>query len=336
MTEHSTPTEPEAPSIEQIQRAWQQYEGGIRETPSWEWRGHRIDRLAPEDATLHLKLELMQHTGTFKPRGVLTVMRELSAEQLERGVVAVSAGNHGMALAYAAGQLGTHAKVAMPKTANPARVALCQALGAEILATDTIAEAFAKAEELAAEGMSFVHPFEGPLTALGTATLGLEFLRQVGNLDTLFVAIGGGGLAAGVAAAVKQLQPRCRVIGVEPYGADSMSRSFAAGSPQPIDKVTTIADSLGAPMAMPYSFALCRRHVDEIVKVTDEEMCRAMALLFADAKLAVEPAGAASTAAMLQCRDRLAGQQIGLIVCGSNVDPDTFAECLRRGRDGIV
>jgi threonine dehydratase len=159
----------------------------------------------------------------------------------------------------------------------------------------------------------------------------MEFLRQTGQLDALFVAIGGGGLAAGVASAVKQLQPRCRVYGVEPAGADSMHKSFTAGSPQRIDAVRTIADSLGAPMAMPYTYALCRRFVDELVMVDDDEICRALWLLFADGKLAVEPAGAATLAAMTKLRDRLAGQRIGLIVCGANVDHATFAKCLERG-----
>jgi threonine dehydratase len=181
------------------------------------------------------------------------------------------------------------------------------------------------------EGRAFVHPFEGEAMVLGAAVLGMEFLRQTGNLDVLLVPIGGGGLAAGIAGAVKQLQPRCRVVGVEPKGADSMHRSFAAGSPQRLDAVQTIADSLGAPMAMPHSFALCRRYVDELVQVDDDELCRAMWLLFADAKLAVEPAGAATTAAMLQRRDELAGKRIGLIVCGANVAHTVFADCLRRG-----
>ena len=136
-------------------------------------------------------------------------------------------------------------------------------------------------------------------------------------------------------AAVKQLQPRCRVFGVEPAGADSMHRSFAAGSPQRIDRVTTIADSLGAPYALPFSFALCRRFVDELVCVDDDELCRAMALLFADAKLAVEPAGAAATAALLQRAHDLPGPRVGVIVCGGNVAPQTFAACLERGRDAI-
>jgi threonine dehydratase len=325
------------PTIEEIQRARREFGGLLRETPAWQWQGHRIDARKPDGSTVWLKLELFQHTGSFKPRGALLVMRGLDEAQLARGVTAVSAGNHAIAVAWAAKVVGTHARVVMPRSANAARVQACRDLGGDVVLAADIADAFATVERLQRdEGRAFVHPFEGERTALGTATLGLEFLRQTGQLDALFVPIGGGGLAAGVACAVKQLQPRCRVYGVEPVGADTIHRSFAAGSPQRIDKVATIADSLGAPMAMPYSFALCRRFVDELVRVDDDELCRALALLFADARLAVEPAGAAACAAMLQCRERLAGKRVGLIVCGANVDPDTFAACLQRGRAGIV
>ncbi|MBL8726756.1 MAG: threonine/serine dehydratase [Planctomycetes bacterium] len=320
------------PVVAAIQRARQDLLGLVRETPAWQWQGHRLAALGPANATVWLKLELFQHTGSFKPRGCLLAMQALTPEARAQGVVAVSAGNHGMAVAYAARALGTTAVVAMPSTADPARIAAVRALGAEVVLEPDIAAAFARAAALRdASGRSLVHPFEGEAQALGTATLGFEFLRQTGQLDALFVAIGGGGLAAGVACAVKQFQPRCRVFGVEPVGADSMHRSFAAGSPQRIERVTTIADSLGAPMALPYSYGLCRRFVDELVLVDDDAICRAMALLFADGKLAVEPAGAASTAAMLQLRERLAGQRIGVVVCGANVAPAVFADCLRRG-----
>lgn len=332
-----TETGPRIPSLTDIQLARRELGALVRETPSWQWLGHRVEERKPAGATLWLKLELFQHTGSFKPRGALLAMRALPPEVLARGVTAVSAGNHAMAVAYAAKALGTKATVVMPNTANPARIAASRALGAEVVLADDIAAAFAEAQRLQDhEGLGFVHPFEGERTALGTATLGLEFLRQVGQLDALFVPIGGGGLAAGVACAVKQLQPRCRVYGVEPVGADSMHRSFAARSPQRIERVTTIADSLGAPYALPYSFALCQRFVDDLVLVTDQQLCAALALLFADAKLAVEPAGAAATAGMLACRDDLAGKRIGLIVCGANVDPDTFSRCLLQGRAGIV
>ena len=271
---------PVVPTAAEIQAAHRELAPRIRETPAWEWQGHRLASRLHAGTRVLLKLELFQHTGSFKPRGALCVMQALDAAQRARGVTAVSAGNHAMAVAWAARALATSAKVAMPKTADPTRVQACRELGAEVVLTDDIAGAFAAAQGLERdEGRTFVHPFEGPRTALGTATLGYEFLRQTGQLDAILVPIGGGGLAAGVALAVKLLQPRCRVYGVEPAGADSMHRSFAAGSPQKIERVTTIADSLGAPYAMPYSFALCRRHVDELVMVSDEQLCRALALL---------------------------------------------------------
>ena len=321
------------PSLESVQLARRHLGNFVRETPAWQWTGQRIDQLVPNDTTLWLKLELFQHAGSFKARGVMLAMQALDKEALARGVTAVSAGNHAMAVSYAARVMNSHAKVVMPTSANPARVAACKALGAEVEQLEDISAAFARVKEIEqTEGRKFLHPFEGEHMALGSASLGMEFLRQTGQLDVLFVPIGGGGLAAGLSSAVKQLQPRCKVIGVEPVGADSMHRSFAAGEPKTIERVGTIADSLGAPMAMPYSYALCKRYIDELVMIDDDQICRAMWLLFADAKLAVEPAGAATTAAMLQMREELAGKRVGLIVCGANIDETTFAECLQRGK----
>jgi threonine dehydratase len=143
----------------------------------------------------------------------------------------------------------------------------------------------------------------------------------------VIIPIGGGGLCAGVSCAVKQMLPHCAVYGVEPEGADSMHRSFASGRPESIEAVRTIADSLGAPHAAPYSFSLCRRYVDELVKVDDDALRSAMRLLFSSAKLAVEPAGAAATAALCgPLRERLAGKRVAVIVCGANIDPPTFAK----------
>jgi threonine dehydratase len=147
----------------------------------------------------------------------------------------------------------------------------------------------------------------------------------VPELEAVIVPIGGGGLCAGVASAVKLARPSCQVFGVEPEGADTMHRSFAAGSPQAIEKVRTIADSLGAPHAAPYSFALCKKYVDELVLVDDDALRRAMLLLFASAKLAVEPAGAAATAALCgPLAERVRGKRVAVIVCGANIDPGTF------------
>jgi len=222
----------------------------------------------------------------------------------------------------------------MPKSANPYRVQRSRELGAEVELVDDVHQAFARVKAIeATEGRTFVHPFEGPKTALGTATLGLEIAEQVPDLEAVIVPIGGGGLCAGVAAAIKMMRPQALVFGVEPVGADSMHRSFAAGSPQAIDKVATIADSLGAPHAAPYSFDLCRRFVDDLVLVDDDALRAAMLLLFRSAKLAVEPAGAAATAALCgPLREKLRGRTVVPIVCGANIDPATFSAHLAAAR----
>lgn len=279
-----------------------------------------------------LKEELFQRTGSFKPRGALSVMLDLDKDALARGVTGVSAGNHAIALGYSARILGTTAKVVMPKSANAFRVQLCRELGTEVVLVDNVSEAFARVKEIEAEeGRTFVHPYEGPKTALGTASVGMEFidqLREAGEtLDALIVAAGGGGLTGGVACAVKQMSPGTAVYVVEPEGADTMYRSFEAGSPQSIDAVRTIADSLGAPRCEPYSFALNKQFVDEVVLVNDDQIREAMRLLFRSAKLVVEPAGAAALAALMYpLRERLEGKSVGLIVCGANIDAESFAK----------
>lgn len=318
------------PTLDDIRDAREHLGDRVRETPVWRWRGREIDDAVGADTEVWLKLELFQYAGTFKPRGALVNMLGLDSDALERGVTAVSAGNHAMAVAYAARTLGTTAKVVMPKSANAYRVDGCRAYGADVTLVDDVHQAFDEVHRIEREeGRFFVHPFEGYATTLGTATVGFELTRQVTDLDAVIVPIGGGGLAAGVATAVKLASPDTEVFGVEPTGADTMHRSFAAGSPQKIDRVDTIADSLGAPHAAPYSFELCRRHVNELVKVDDLELRHAMGRLFRGAKLAVEPAGAAATAALTgPLRDRLRGRRLGLIVCGANIDPATFGRYL--------
>ena len=295
-------------------------------TPAVTWPGRELPTLLAPDTRVTAKLELLQRTGSFKARGALVNMMRLTPEQRERGITAVSAGNHAIAAAWAAQMAGVPAKIMMISTANPRRLELANSFGAEIVMAGSAHEAFALADDLVAkEGRTLVHPFEGRSTALGTATLGLEFLEQVPSLDAVIVPVGGGGLIAGVSAAVKLASPDCQVFGVEPEGADSMRRSFAAGGPRSIEKVDTIADSLGAPYAMPFTFALAKANVDDLVLVNDAQLRAAMRLTFLDAKLAVEPAGAAALAALVgPLRDRLAGKHVGLIVCGSNIDMHTY------------
>ena len=290
-----------------------------------------LDAAVGASTRVWLKEELFQRTGSFKPRGALSVMLDLGRDALARGVTGVSAGNHAISLGYSARRLGTTAKVVMPKSANPFRVQVCRELGAAIELVDNVHQAFARVREIeATEGRTFVHPFEGPKTALGTAGVGMEFVDQVAEegdrMDAVIAAAGGGGLTGGIACAVKQMSPGTAVYVVEPEGADSLARSFKAGSPQSIEAVRTIADSLGAPRCEPYSFEMNRRHVDEVVLVNDDQIRAAMRLLFRSAKLVVEPAGAAALAAlMFPLRERLAGKSVGLVVCGANIDPETFS-----------
>ncbi len=300
----------------------------VNETPAHRWRSPALEARLGAESTVFLKLEVFQRTGTFKARGALLNTLALDGEARTRGVTAVSAGNHAIAVAFAAQRIGTSAKVVMMRTANPFRVAQVRACGAELVQVDDVHKAFETVSAIERdEGRIVIHPFEGRTTVLGSATLGLELARQAPGLDAVIVPIGGGGLCAGVATAIKAAQPACRVIGVEPEGADTMHRSFAAGSPQAIERVNTIADSLGAPYAAPYSFELCRTHVDELVKIDDDAMRRAMGTLFEEMKLAVEPAGAASTAALLgPLAEPLRGKRVAAIVCGANIDARSFFE----------
>ena len=323
----------DAITLDAIEATRSRLDGLIVETPVWRWQADDLNAIVGAETAVMLKLELFQHTGSFKPRGALNVMLGLDAAALARGVTAVSAGNHAIAVAFAARHLGTTAKVVMPATANPYRVAACRAYGGEVVLVENVNVAFARVEQIRAEeGRTLVHPFEGPLTVLGTATVGLEYCRQAGELDAVIVPVGGGGLIAGMAAAIKQLQPQCRVIGVEPVGADSLARSLAAGSPQRLERVQTIADSLGSPLATPFTFGVCQRYVDEVVLLEDDDFRRGMALLFRSMKLAVEPAGAAATAALCgPLREQLRGKRVGVLVCGANIDLATFGREAQAG-----
>lgn len=323
------------PSVESVESLRRTLAPRLRLTPIWQWIRASQDDVPDARAAVWMKLELFQVSGSFKVRAALAGVDRLNDEERLRGVVAVSAGNHAAAVAYAAKVYGVSAKVVMPASANPARVELCRSLGAEVHLVDNVHVAFATATELAEmEGRTLLHPFEGETVALGTGTLGLELLDQLPDLDAVVVPIGGGGLCGGVAAAIKQVRPSCQIYGVEPEGADTMSRSVAAGECSAIEQVRTIADSLGAPYALPYSFNLCRTYVDDIVRVSDDELCRALYLLFNECKLAVEPAGAAAAAAALgPLAERLRGRNSVLVVCGANIDPTGFSQQLLRGEE---
>ena len=325
-----------APSIVDIRAARERLAGRVRVTPVLEVPLSDLDSTWPLECTALFKLELFQLTGTFKVRGALNGMLGLSAEHKRRGVTTVSAGNHAVAVAYAARALGISAKVVMPKSANPARVRLARGYGADVEFADSGGAAFDRVREIEAQqGRTFIHPFEGPGPVTGAATVGLEWFEQCGPVDAAVIACGGGGLLGGVAAAVKQLSPKTLLYGVEPQGADAMSRSFEAGEPVSLPAVATIADSLAPPMTTPYTLAVCRRFVEKIARVSDDEIRSAMGLLFRSLKLAVEPAGATALAGTLgPLRDALRDKRrIGILICGSNIDPRTYCSQLQRAGD---
>jgi len=200
------------------------------------------------------------------------------------------------------------------------------------------AAGFAMADTLEQEeGRYFIHPYEGPFTTLGSAGVGLELAEQVPDLDAVIVSIGGGGLVSGVAAAIKQINSNCKVYGVEPEGANSMQRSLAAGKPEKLEAIKTLADSLGAPGALPFSYKVCAKYLDEVVTLTDDEICAGSVLFQEEAKLGVEPAAGAALAAVFgPLRARLQGKRIGVIVCGSNIDAASYVKILERGQPAVA
>jgi threonine dehydratase len=303
----------------------------IVETPVVRWRGPGIERTLGAQTEVYLKLELFQRANSFKARGALTVALNHSPEELANGLTALSSGNHAIAVAQIARMMGISAKVVMLESANPMRRALCEKLGAELIISATGEEGFEMAAEIAdREGRVFIHPFEGPLTSLGAATVALELDQQIPDLDAVVVAIGGGGLCSGLGPAIKQFQPSCKVYAVEPEGAPTMFRSFQSGHTERQEVIDTIADSLGPPATEPYSMAMCQQSVDDLVLISDQQMRNAMALLFEEMKLVVEPAGAAATAGICgPLRDRLKGQRIAVMVCGSNIDLESFTRHIK-------
>jgi threonine dehydratase len=321
------------PTLAEIEQTARQLAPHIAATPVAEWVGGAVASALGPEARVTMKLELLQRTGTFKARGAMSNATALPEEARRRGLTAVSAGNHAIAAAWAARRLGVPAKVVMLASANPLRIAMARAEGAEVVIAKDGAAGFAEAERLQKEeGLTFIPPFEGPGVARGTGTLGAEIVRQISDLDAVVVSVGGGGLAGGMAHAIKLLRPAAKVYGVEPVGAAEMRRSLDAGSPQRMEKVETIADSLAPPFTLPYVFELCRASLDDVVTVDDDLIAAGLAVMQRDVKLAVEPAAGAAAAAMLgPLRNRFRGKRVALVVCGANIDAPTYARHLARG-----
>jgi threonine dehydratase len=296
----------------------------VRRTPTLTW--------SPPDApSVTLKLEYLQVGGSFKARGACNRLFSASADEVAHGVVTASGGNHGLGVAYAAHRRGCPATVYLPETAPRGTEERLLRFGARAIRfgrgwDDAWAEACREAERTSALAL---HPFEDPRVVCGQGTIALELVEQAPESDLVVVAIGGGGLIAGVAAGLAALGARTRVVGVEPEGAPSMLRSLEAGRVAPLDEVRTIAGTLAPRAVGPEVLALVARHVARVVLVTDEEMRAAMRVLWHDLRILVEPAGAAAVAALLHRRLEVEGARaITILVCGANVDPSLAATTL--------
>lgn len=271
---------------------------------------------------LYLKLENLQKTGSFKPRGVLNKIATLSDEEKARGLVTISAGNHAQALAYAARANGLHCTVVMPATAQATKIANTRGYGAEvILHPDHITLLDRMRAEQEAHGYVYVPPFDDPYVIAGQGTVGLEIMEDLPEVAAVVVPVGGGGLISGIAVAVKGINPRTQLSGVEPEGAPGMFNSLAAGHAVHLDHVNTIADGLAAPFAGELNYAIVRDLVQEVVLVSDAEIAAAVPVLVDSAKVVPEPAGAAALAALLVGRVTLPPEgPVVAVVSGGNLD----------------
>ena len=276
------------------------------------------------------KCESLQKTGSFKVRGALNRLAQLDAAARARGVITVSAGNHAQALAWASRDAGIRCTVVMPTTASPTKVDASRGYGAEVVLYGTSGmEAFARAHELSVErSLTFVHPFDDEAVMAGQGTVGLELLEQAEAIDDVVVSIGGGGLIAGIAVAIKERRPSIRVYGVEPTGAAVMRKSLDAGHPVRLEGMKTIADGLAAPMAGDLTFPIVQRYVDDVVLVSDDEIAAAMRELLFSAKLLTEGGGAAATAAVLSGKVPVKGRRVVAVISGGNIDAFRVKEIL--------
>ena len=289
-------------------------------------RSDAIDELV--GATVYGKDESQQRAGSFKFRGAFNRLSAIPESVRRLGVVAVSSGNHGAAVACAAQILGIEATVHVPADVAAAKRALIEAFGARIVTFERSTpdrEAGAR-EQVADTGATFVHPFEDPLVMCGQGTTALELHEQAGLLDVVLVPMSGGGLMAGCGSAMRQLDPRCRLLGVEPANADDTRRSFAAGKRITIQPPTTIADGLAVTSPGSATFEINRPLVDDVVTVTERDITRAMRTADEFFGRRLEPSGAVGLATVLVDPVRFAGQRVGIVLSGGNIDDDTFAQ----------
>jgi threonine dehydratase len=285
---------------------------------------------AQMQAQVFIKCENFQRMGAFKFRGGFNALSKLSESQKQAGVVAYSSGNHAQAVALSARILNIPNTIFMPHDAAPSKLAATQDYGAEVIGYDRYSEdASALAMQLAREqGKTIIPPFDHPDVLSGQGTAALELFEEVGQLDALFVCLGGGGLLSGSALAAKAKSPQCKIYGVEPEAGNDVQQSFRKGERVRIQTPVTIADGAQTPMVGVITFELIKALVDNIYTVSDEQLIEVMRFYAERMKMIVEPTGCLSLAAALQARDTLKGQRVGVIISGGNIDMARFAQLL--------
>jgi threonine dehydratase len=313
-------------SLEAIRAAAARIRGVARLTPLVD----ASDPAQPGTRRLFLKCENLQPGGAFKIRGAYNMIAQLAPEERAHGVITYSSGNHGQAVALAARLVGVPAVIVMPTTAPAIKVAGARSFGAEVVFEGTTSvERKQRADALAAErGLVMVPPFDHPWIIAGQGTAGLEIVAQCSGLETVYVQVGGGGLAAGLATAIKRLRPSVQVIGVEPAGAAKMKSSIEAGAPVTLDRTSSIADGLLPVRPGDLTFLHVRAFVDRLVTVEEDQIAAAVRWIFREAKIVVEPSGAVSVAAALADLPGLRSRETVAVLSGGNVETDAYVKIL--------
>ena len=321
-------------NLDSIRQAMDRIRGSIAVTPFV----HSEKFSRQTGSTIFLKLENLQMTGAFKERGALNKILLLTEDERRRGVIAASAGNHAQAVAYHATKRGIQAQICMPLTTPLVKVSATRGYGAEVILfganyDEACEEALRRSSE---HGLTFIHPFDDEAVIAGQGTLGLEMLEQHGDLDAIVIPVGGGGLIAGVACAVKEINPRIKVIGVQSSKIASMKAAFEKNELVTLPANKTIADGIAVRCAGTLTFPLVRKYVDEIVTVDEEEIASAILQLLEKEKMLAEGAGAAATAAVLNQRTPNHGRKLGVLVSAGNIDVSLLSLIIERGlvKDG--
>lgn len=314
-------------SLELIRQAQERIVGHVHRTPLIESRS-LSERLG---ASVYLKLENLQKTGSFKPRGAFNKLLTLTPEERDAGVVGVSGGNHAQGVAFAATRLGITSTICMPASTPANYLDATRGYGAEVVLCPNITAAFAEARRRTEAGMTLVHPFDDPLIAAGQGTIGLEIVDELPDVSRVYVSIGGGGLIAGVASALRSLAPKARIIGVETAGADAMARSLAEDRLVELSEITSIARTLGSPQVCEFTLSAVKELVDEVLVVDDAATFHALEYLLERTKLLTEPAAACTLVAAERQRESFSrDEKIVLLLCGGNVALSDLAEYRRR------